>query len=328
MATDPAAAAPIVAPARKRRHEPFPVSGWARLAGASGAGIAEISVFHPFDTVGKRLMASQTRVFTRSSTPGEVASRLSQVVFRESHGTRGATKLLSLYSGISYGAWYKVLQRIYKYAGQPIVTDAMQRRYGDWFADAFGEGMAKPVMHATSGAIVGVGECVLLPFDMLKVKQQTNPESLRGRSMLTLFRAEGLKLYRGTVWTAARNAPGSFALFGGNAWAKERLFHLENHNKASLYQNFVASIVGSVACILVGNPMDVVKTRVQNRAFDNPETGLSVVRNIVRSEGLGSFYKGFIPKMLVVGPKLVMSFTLAQTLIRFLDETYGSGARR
>lgn len=297
------------------------MSSWARLVGATGAGLAEIGSLQWADSTGKRLMASEVRIMQPGSTWAETGERLSRVVFRDAHGGSVAAKVRSLYAGVTYGAYYKVLQRIYKYAGQPVLTDELQRHFSDGFAAAAGERHAKTLMHATAGAIVGVGECMLLPFDMLKVKQQTNPESLRGRTMLQIFRAEGMKLYRGSVWTAARNAPGSFALFGGNAWAKESIFGLENHNKATFYQNLVASTVGSVACICVGNPMDVVKTRVQNRSFDKPETGLSVVRNIVRSEGLAAFYKGFITKSLVTAPKLVLSFSVAQTLISFLSET-------
>lgn len=32
---------------------------------------------------------------------------------------------------------------------------------------------------------------------------------------------------RGASWTAARNAPGSFALFGGSAFVKDYVFALE-----------------------------------------------------------------------------------------------------
>jgi Mitochondrial carrier protein len=62
---------------------------------------------------------------------------------------------------------------------------------------------------------------VLLPLDVLKIKAQTNPESIAGRGIVDIFTKEGMNLYRGAGWTAARNAPGSFALFGGAAVVKE-----------------------------------------------------------------------------------------------------------
>jgi Mitochondrial carrier protein len=44
--------------------------------------------------------------------------------------------------------------------------------------------------------------------------------------------------------------------------------------------------------ITVAAPLDVIKTRVQNRPFDSPESGMSVVRNILAHEGPGAFFKG------------------------------------
>ena len=122
-------------------------------------------------------------------------------------------------------------------------------------------------------------------------------------------------LYRGAGWTAARNAPGSFALFGGSAWAKQSIFHLEDYNKATWGQNFVASVAGASASLIVSAPLDVIKTRIQNRNFENPESGFKIVGKMMRNEGILSFFKGLTPKMLMTGPKLVFSFWLAQTLI-------------
>ena len=61
-------------------------------------------------------------------------------------------------------------------------------------------------------SLIGIGEIVLLPLDVLKIKRQTNPEAFRGRGVLRIVRDEGFGLYRGAGWTAARNAPGSFAV--------------------------------------------------------------------------------------------------------------------
>lgn len=60
--------------------------------------------------------------------------------------------------------------------------------------------------------MIGIGEIFLLPLDVLKIKRQTNPEAFRGRGLFKIVRDEGFALYRGWEWTAARNAPGSFAV--------------------------------------------------------------------------------------------------------------------
>lgn len=66
--------------------------------------------------------------------------------------------------------------------------------------------------NSKSFSLIGIGEIVLLPLDVLKIKRQTNPEAFRGRGLFKIVADEGMGLYRGAGWTAARNAPGSFAV--------------------------------------------------------------------------------------------------------------------
>ncbi|KAF2755692.1 guanine nucleotide transporter [Pseudovirgaria hyperparasitica] len=282
-------------------------SNTARFVGAGTAGIAELAIFHPVDTTAKRLMSNHGKIIS--------ASQLNSVIFKDKASASIPQRFISLFPGLGYAAAYKVLQRIYKYGGQPIARDYLAKNHGDKFDNAFGKGNGKAIMHATAGSLIGIGEIVLLPLDVLKIKRQTNPEAFRNRGFLRIIGDEGFALYRGWGWTAARNAPGSFALFGGSAAAKQYLYKLEDYNSASWLQNFVASIAGASASLLVSAPLDVVKTRIQNRNFENPESGFRIISNMAKNEGFTSFFKGLTPKLLMTGPKLVFSFWLAQTLI-------------
>ncbi|KAK4983427.1 high copy suppressor of abf2 [Elasticomyces elasticus] len=276
----------------------------ARLLGAGCAGIAELAVFHPIAS----------------------ASQLNSVIFKDKAAASVGTRFFSLFPGLGYAAAYKgqacvakdickVLQRVYKYGGQPFVRDYLAKNHGDSFDRTFGKGNGKAIMHATAGSLIGIGEIVILPLDVLKIKRQTNPEAFRGRGVFRIVADEGFGLYRGWGWTAARNAPGSFALFGGSAAAKQYLYKLSDYNTASWSQNFVASIAGATASLIVSAPLDVVKTRIQNRNFEAKESGFRIVSNMAKNEGFSSFFKGLTPKLLMTGPKLVFSFWLAQTLI-------------
>jgi hypothetical protein len=108
-------------------------------------------------------------------------------------------------------------------------------------------------------------------------------------------------------------------LFGGSAFAKEAL-GIKDYNKATWSQNFIASIAGATASLVVSAPLDVIKTRIQNRNFENPESGFRIISNMIKNEGMTSFFKGLTPKLLMTGPKLVFSFWLAQTLIPAFDK--------
>jgi len=149
----------------------------------------------------------------------------------------------------------------------------------------------------------------------LKIKRQVNPEAFRGRGVIRIFMEEGTTLYRGWGWTMARNAPGSFALFGASAVTKEYVLGVTDYSKATWAENFIASIAGAVASITVAAPLDTVKTRIQNANFERKVHGITVIKDLIKNEGPTAFFKGLTPKILVVGPKLVFSYTLAQSLI-------------
>jgi hypothetical protein len=169
---------------------------------------------------------------------------------------------------------------------------------------------------------MGIGEIFLLPLDALKVKAQTAPEQLKGRGVIDIFRKEGFGLYRGAGWTAARNAPGSFALFGGSAAAKSWMQVGEDGQQATWTQDAIASSAGAISSITVAQPLDVIKTRIQSRPFDSPESGVSILTKLVKNEGVGGFFKGLTPKLMVVGPKLIFSFTIAQHTIAYFTKKF------
>lgn len=110
------------------------------------------------------------------------------------------------------------------------MRDYLAKNHGDAFDRTFGKGTGKAMMSACAGrfvtslysispvtnnlirSLIGLGEVVLLPLDVLKIKRQTNPEAFKGRGIFKLISDEGFALYRGTGWTMARNFPGSFAV--------------------------------------------------------------------------------------------------------------------
>lgn len=288
----------------------------ARIIGSAVAGFSELMIFHPVDTVAKRLMSTERSVIVYNS-PALTAINLNNAIFRESYNKTPILKFGSLFPGVGFGAVYKILQRVYKFGGQPVVKDKLSAVYGSKLEQKFGRDNGRTLLSAFAGSIIGIGEVFLLPLDALKVKAQTAPEQLKGRGVVDIFSKEGFGLYRGAGWTVARNAPGSFALFGGNTASKTYMRVGEDGARATWTQDAIASAAGAIASITVAQPLDVIKTRIQNRPFDSPESGVSIMKNLIRNEGLGGFFKGLTPKLLIVGPKLVFSFTIAQHTIAY-----------
>ena len=276
--------------------------GLARFSGAGIAGMCELMLFHPVDTIAKRLMNS-SECLTREN--------YSRILFRHTAEAGVFSKYSSLFGGFGYGALYKVSQRIYKFGGQPVLNDFL---HSTVFAPSSGgsSSSSKFWSNAVSGALMGAGEVILLPFDIMKIKTQVNPEMVK-MGLSGLIKQEGLAgLYAGASYTAARNVCGSFMLFGVNSVVKSSI--TSSDATPTFVQLALSSTAGSICSILVACPLDVVKTRLQSGTHSGL-SGKVIIRSIYREEGFGGFFKGAVPKVAVVGPKLIFSFTLAQYLI-------------
>jgi len=73
-------------------------SAQARLLGSGTSGIAELIVFHPVDTVAKRLMSNKVS-----------GAAMAEVVFKDKARAPLGAKFVSLFPGLGYAAGYKVL---------------------------------------------------------------------------------------------------------------------------------------------------------------------------------------------------------------------------
>ncbi|SVE27313.1 uncharacterized protein METZ01_LOCUS480167, partial [marine metagenome] len=163
-------------------------SNISKILASSLAGVCEILIFHPIDTIAKRLMNNSNKSLSKVN-----------IIFPD----KNLNKFNSLYSGVKFGMGYKILQRSYKYGGQSILNDQITISNN------------KILNNAISGSIIGAGEIMLLPFDIFKIRMQTNPKIMKNKTVLSMFKEDGFKLYRGSGITVLRNVPGSFALFGG-----------------------------------------------------------------------------------------------------------------
>lgn len=77
--------------------------------------------------------------------------------------------------------------------------------------------------------------------------------------------------------------------------------------RAELINNFVAGSIGGTVGTVLNTPFDVVKSRIQN----SPRVPGSVPKYnwavpslfiVAKEEGFRSLYKGFLPKVLRLGP--------------------------
>lgn len=118
-----------------------------------------------------------------------------------------------------------------------------------------------------------------------------------------VIQQEGLlALYNGLEATMMRHITWNAGYFGVIFQVKSRL-----PAKPELLNNFIAGTIGGCVGTILNTPFDVVKSRIQN----SPRTGnlpskynwsIPSLFIVAREEGFRALYKGFVPKVLRLGP--------------------------
>merc|ERR1719409_953799 len=99
----------------------------------------ELALFHPMDTVAKRLM--------NDSSSGD----FKKIIFKDAAESNALAKARALLPGLGYAAVYKLSQRVYKFGSQPIIKDKLREVLPK-------EKQSKFMMDGVSGMAVGMGE--------------------------------------------------------------------------------------------------------------------------------------------------------------------------
>jgi len=83
----------------------------------------------------------------------------------------------------------------------------------------------------------------------------------------------------------------------------------------------VGPIAGVAGSAVITNPADVIKTRLQVTPYSEELTGRQLAKELIREEGYRGFFKGIGPRLLITGPKLALTMTLAQYLHQKVSTT-------
>jgi hypothetical protein len=249
------------------------------LIGAAVAGFAEVAAFQPVDTGIKRLQNSKQEFKS-------IKDRFTTAVM-DSKSNR-----ISLYPGIGWGLVYKVLQRTYKFGGQPFVEKELKPYFGTEINN-------KRWLKFLSGAIMGAGEAALVPIDTLKIRKQTGS-------------ADHGVSYRAFGTTIMRNVIGSSALFG-TPFLIESFF--AGQEKSRIQATFMDS-AGAITSLILSHPLDVIKTRMQ---ADEKAGGFwKVTLDIATTPK--QFARGLGVKLLSQSPKLMFFMFVQREVINYLEK--------
>lgn len=87
-------------------------------------------------------------------------------------------------------------------------------------------------------------------------------------------------------------------------------------SKLQSLKDIFAGTVGGVAQVLVGQPFDTTKVRIQSSA--TPGTSpIEVIRSLLRNEGPLAFYKGTLLPLIGIGACVSIQFSVNESMKRF-----------
>jgi solute carrier family 25 (mitochondrial 2-oxodicarboxylate transporter), member 21 len=212
--------------------------------------------------------------------------------------------------------------RLYRGIGAPILMEAPKRAtkfaandsWGVFYRQLFGVEKQTQPLAVLTGATAGATEAiVVVPFELVKIRLQDRAQAGKYSGMVDavvkIVRQEGpLALYNGLESTLWRHILWNGGYFGCIFQVRAQLPRAEPGNKAQQTRNdLIAGMVGGTAGTILNTPLDVVKSRIQNSPkvpgqVPKYNWAWPAVATVMREEGFVALYKGFVPKVLRLGP--------------------------
>jgi solute carrier family 25 (mitochondrial 2-oxodicarboxylate transporter), member 21 len=186
--------------------------------------------------------------------------------------------------------------------------------WGLFYRNLFGVEKQTQPLAVLTGATAGATEAiVVVPFELVKIRLQDRAQAGKYSGVLDaaikIVKQEGpLALYNGLESTLWRHVLWNGGYFGCIFQVRSQLPAVEPGNKTQQIRNdLIAGSIGGTAGTILNTPLDVVKSRVQNSpkvAGQVPKYNWAwpALGTIMKEEGFPALYKGFVPKVLRLGP--------------------------
>jgi hypothetical protein len=173
-----------------------------------------------------------------------------------------------------------------------------------------------------SMAAGSVGALVGTPADVVMVRMQADGklpiETRRGYKnvldgLLRITREEGFfSMFRGCTPNIVRGLLMTAGQIASYDQAKQMMLQ-SGYFRDNVSTHFVASFFAALVAATVTSPVDVVKTRIMSASGLYSGTWDCFVKTF-KNEGVGAFYKGYMPYSLRLGPQTILTFIFAEQL--------------
>ncbi|MCJ1240115.1 Mitochondrial 2-oxodicarboxylate carrier 2 [Varicellaria rhodocarpa] len=266
-----------------------------QFAAGAVAGVSEILVMYPLDVVKTRVQLQKGKGVGEEGYNGMVDC------FRKIIKNEGFSRL---YRGISAPILMEAPKRATKFAAND--------EWGKIYRNLFGASKMDQKLSILTGASAGATEAfVVVPFELIKIRLQDRVSGGKYTGMIDCVvktvKAEGpLALYNGLESTLWRHILWNAGYFGCIFQVRE-LIPKASDKSQQMRNDIIAGSTGGTVGTILNTPMDVVKSRIQN----SPKVAGSIpkynwawpaIGTVMKEEGFAALYKGFLPKVLRLGP--------------------------
>ncbi|EEU47293.1 uncharacterized protein NECHADRAFT_35257 [Fusarium vanettenii 77-13-4] len=282
-----------------------------QFAAGAIAGVSEILVMYPLDVV-------KTRVQLQTNAAGADAYNGMLDCFRKIIKQEGFSRL---YRGISAPILMEAPKRATKFAAND--------EWGKIYRNMFGVTSMNQQLSILTGASAGATESfVVVPFELVKIRLQDKASAGKYNGMVdcvvkTVKNEGPLTLYQGLESTMWRHILWNAGYFGC-IFQVRQLLPKSDTKQGQMVNDMISGGVGGTVGTILNTPLDVVKSRIQNTpkvAGQVPKYNWAwpAVFTVAKEEGFSALYKGFLPKVLRLGPGggiLLVVFTTVMDTFR------------
>eukprot|EP01101_Sappina_pedata_P008450 TRINITY_DN4679_c0_g1_i1.p1 TRINITY_DN4679_c0_g1~~TRINITY_DN4679_c0_g1_i1.p1 ORF type:complete len:312 (-),score=108.67 TRINITY_DN4679_c0_g1_i1:101-985(-) len=169
-----------------------------------------------------------------------------------------------------------------------------------------------------SGCSAGLSQCIVTgPYELVKVRLQTQAGAVR-KGAVGIIKELGVRgMFTGTGATLLRDIPFSgvyFTLYGNF----NRMFADENGH-LSFISYLSSGLLSGMIASYFATPADVIKTRLQAKSTEGVKyTGIiDCFTKTLKGEGPTAFFKGAVPRMLIISPLFGITLCVYEVLKGF-----------
>ncbi|KAL7799191.1 mitochondrial carrier domain-containing protein [Trichoderma ceciliae] len=292
--------------------EPKPLPFQYQFAAGAIAGVSEILVMYPLDVVKTRVQL-QTGKGAGAEAYNGMLDCFQKIIKHEGFSR--------LYRGISAPILMEAPKRATKFAAND--------EWGKVYRKMFGVDKMNQSLSVLTGATAGATESfVVVPFELVKIRLQDKASAGKYNGMvdcvIKTVKNEGpLTLYQGLESTMWRHILWNAGYFGC-IFQVRQLLPKSDTKRGGMVNDMISGAIGGTVGTIINTPLDVVKSRIQNTpkvAGQIPKYNWAFpsVVTVFREEGFAALYKGFLPKVLRLGPGggiLLVVFTTVMDTFR------------